>query len=138
MKELSQYQICRKEILKKRAEIEAIEALCEHITADPTSERVQASGNKDRLGELASRKADLINELMDAINKALDSMLEIEDMIDRVDDEDSKIILQQRYIEGMKWDDIAEANHYSRSTVLEKSKKAREQMKVRTQSDGHL
>lgn len=101
-----EYLHARKNIDRKRDEIAEIEALCESVTQDPSQERVQSSGTKDRLGMLVTKKIALEDELIVEIINALDVMMDIEEEIGKLEDPDEQIVMHDRFIRGKSWDEI--------------------------------
>lgn len=59
-----------------------------------------------------SRIAELEDEINEAIDRRLDIRAEINAAIERVQSDRQRALLRLRYIEGKKWDDIAELLHY--------------------------
>lgn len=121
---LQGYLEARKKIRLKLGQLEEIDNLCKHITVDPTQEKVQSSGAKDRLGALVAKKADLENEIMQDIIDALDTMNEIEEAISALEDPDEQIVLQGRYIENKGWDEISNDIGMSRMSAIRIKNKA--------------
>ena len=111
------YLNARREIERKREQIQEIRDLCESATVDMSKERVQSSGDKDRLGALIAKEVDLETELLGDISDALDTMSAIEKEIGSLDDMDERLVLQKRYIEGESWDKISEELHVSKMTA---------------------
>ena len=118
MIDITSYLKTRQKIKRKRAQLQEIADLCTNITVDMSEDRVQTSGDKDRLGSLIAKKVDIETELMGEISEALDDMKEIEDAINGLEDPDEQTVLQERFIEGKKWDDIADDICYSRMTAI--------------------
>lgn len=101
-----EYLHARKNIDRKRDEIAEIEALCESVTQDPSQEKVQSSGTKDRLGMLVTKKIALEDELIVEIIDALDVMMDIEEEIGKLEDPDEQIVMHDRFIRGKSWAEI--------------------------------
>ena len=111
------YLNARREIERKRDQIRELRDLCESATVDMSQERVQSSGEKDRLGALVAKEVDLETELLGDISNALDTMNAIEKEIGSLADADERMVLQKRYIEGESWEKISEELHVSKMTA---------------------
>lgn len=114
---LNQY---RDKVLEAKVLEESVRELRERatsITANLDSDRVQSSGNKDKIGTLAVKIADLKNEVEDKMCDSLILRNEIEGVIDQVEDSRHKAVLHLRYIELKPWVDIAELMGYEERQV---------------------
>ena len=107
---------------RKKAEIDILVSAKEKLveaatnaTVDPTAERVQSSGNKDRLGLIMSRIADKQAEIDKEIAEAWDILSDITEMIDRIDNDSASVLLRY-YVQGLKHMEIAERDHMSYAT----------------------
>lgn len=76
-----------------------------------------ASGGSDLSG-YAVRKDELERKILKARYKRLQKLKEIQDRIERLEDENEKDVLVFRYIRNMKWEDIAVKMNYRRQHVL--------------------
>lgn len=115
---LKQYLVTRARIRNMESTVQELEDLLEKITAGTEGERVQTSGPKDKVGDLVARIVDYRNEIMDEWARALDQLAEIEAVIQQVDDSRMQRILHMRYVENMKWEEIAVASGFSYRQVL--------------------
>lgn len=127
---LKGYLRTRSRITILQSEIYQIRSLTEQITVDPTNEKVQSSGSKDRLGDTVSRMVDKETELMEEVACAFDTLNKIENAIDRVDDPDCQLVLQLRYIEGLDWYETAKKMHSSEKTAQRREKEAFEKLSL--------
>ncbi|MBR0085659.1 MAG: DUF1492 domain-containing protein [Lachnospiraceae bacterium] len=121
---LGQYLKIKKRIKKLKGELRELRDLCDQITVDPTTEKVQTSGSKDRLGDVVAKIIDKENELLDQVEEAADVMDDIERSIDMLEDPDEQLMLQMRYVEGMSWNDIISSIPLSDRTAFTKHKSA--------------
>lgn len=104
---LRQYQDALVDIRNLEAEAEEIETLAMSITVSTDGDRVQSSGKKDRMADLAAKVADLEMEIMDMRTDALNVLQIVERIIAQVEDKDYRQLLHMRYIEKRTWEEIA-------------------------------
>ena len=114
----------RQNIMELRRLEESIAQLQERavsITASSEGERVQSSGNKDKIGAIVSQVADMQSERYNKMAECLKKMDEIEKTIEAVSDERPekeqayKTILHMRYIENSSWSEIRSEINYEKS-----------------------
>lgn len=110
---LRQYQEALTDIRNLEAEAEEIESLAMSITVSTDGERVQSSGKKDRMADLAAKVADLEMEIMDMRTDALNILQKVERTIAQVNDRDYRQLLHMRYIEKRTWERIAVEMNYT-------------------------
>lgn len=91
---LGQIERFEKMIQNKLTEINQLKVMACNVTVPTSNERVQTSSDKDKVGTLVSRIADL--------EKEVDSMIEkrgmIVSQIDNIEDTDVYDVLAKRYI----------------------------------------
>jgi len=98
-----------------QVKIDIDKELVEHLRArtesPPTinygSDKVQISGVNDRLGETIAKIVDLESLILDEVNRLIDLKREIWDRINAMPDDDLRLVLQMRYINLKKWEQIA-------------------------------
>lgn len=129
------------QFLRKREEIDILVAAKEKLqeaatnaTVDPTAERVQSSGNKDRLGLITSRIADKQAEIDKEIAEAWELLSEITTMINRVNNESASVLLLY-YIQGLRHMEIAEREHISYATERRRYDKGVAEIDIMIQND---
>ena len=96
-------------------EIERLQLLSVSIApVDTTRENVQG-GNKvyDTIGEIIARIDEYARRLNDEIDEFVDLKTEIHSKIMKVQNNDARLILLYRYLEFMKWEEIAVKMGYS-------------------------
>ena len=76
------------------------------------------------------KKEALIEKLNNKIEKYTEELIRIEDVIDKIDDVEIKAIARMRFIQNMRWEDIADKIHLERTTCSKKLKKYLESMDV--------
>ena len=74
------------------------------------------------------KKEALIEKLNNKIEKYTEELIRIEDVIDKIDDVEIKAIARMRFIQNMRWEDIADKIHLERTTCSKKLKKHLESM----------
>ena len=74
------------------------------------------------------KKEALIEKLNNKIEKYTEELIRIEDVIDKIDDVEIKAIARMRFIQNMRWEDIADKVHLERTTCSKKLKKHLESM----------
>lgn len=82
-------------------------------SVDTTKERIQTSGSYDKVGDIVSKIIDLETEINNEIYKYVNIKNEIRDKINIVENKDYRLILQKRYLNFEKWEQIAVDMGYS-------------------------
>lgn len=104
---LKQYQNILTDIRILEAQKLELENLAMSVTVSADGERVQSSGRKDRMAELAVKIADAEREIVEQRTQAFHKLREIEQVIAQVKTSDYRKILHMRYIENQTWGKIA-------------------------------
>ncbi|MEY8367560.1 DUF1492 domain-containing protein [Anaerovoracaceae bacterium 42-11] len=104
---LEQYQNILTDIRNLEAQKLELENLAMGVTVSADGERVQSSGRKDRMAELAVKIADAEREIIEQRTQAFYKLREIEEAIKAVPDGRQQQILHMRYVERKKWEEIA-------------------------------
>lgn len=76
------------------------------------------------------KKEKLLEKLNKRIERYTEELIRIEDIIDRIEDLEVRAIARMRYIQNMKWGDIAEKIHLERTTCSKKLRKYLENMDI--------
>lgn len=107
-------QIKRFDVLieNKASEIEQLRAMATSITVATDSERVQTSGDKDRVGRAVAKIIDKENELNDLLDDCYDTR---ENIISQIESMETKYyqLLFYKYVNSYTMDIISEKMHYS-------------------------
>ena len=74
------------------------------------------------------KKEALIEKLNNKIKEYTEELIRIEDVIDKIDDVEIKAIARMRFIQNMRWEDIADKIHLERTTCSKKLRKHLESM----------
>ncbi len=110
---LRQYQNILTDIRNLEAQKLELEGLAMGVTVSTDGERVQSSGRKDRMAELAAKIADAEREIVEQRIRAFHKLQEIEKVIAKMENPDYRKILHMRYIENQTWEKIAVVLSYS-------------------------
>ena len=105
-------------ISNKLSEIYQLKTLATSISVATDGDRVQSSGNKDRMGNTVARLVDLERETDKLIQVYTEKRQVIISQIDSMDDMNFYDVLFHRYIEGKTFEAISEDIHYSWRQVM--------------------
>lgn len=97
----------------KREELERLQTLAEKITASVGGERVQASGNQQKLEDCVIKIVQAQEEINASIDRFVDYKKEAMKLIDHACDADCIRLLYKRYFYYMKWEEIAVDMNYT-------------------------
>ena len=81
------------------------------------SDRVQSSNSEDKMLSLIIRYSETETRLTDEINRLLTVREKIIHQIESLENDKHREVLYLLYVKHMRWDDIANAMHYSRRRV---------------------
>ena len=91
-----------------KMELERLRALAESVPSpDLSQDRVQTSGVNDRIGSTVVKIVDLEAVIQGEIDHFVDLQKEIRACLDKITDDTLKVILQKRYLNFQKWEQIA-------------------------------
>ena len=82
-------------------------AECVKSMSDLQPDKVQTSGAGDRMGDTVARIVDFEREIQLDIDTLIELMGIIKDQLNLIPNDKFRLILQKRYINFQKWDDIA-------------------------------
>ena len=105
-------------ISNKLYEIYQLKTLATSISVATDGDRVQSSGNKDRMGNTVARLVDLERETDKLIQVYTEKRQVIISQIDSMEDMNFYDVLFHRYIEGKTFEAISEDIHYSWRQVM--------------------
>lgn len=97
----------------KTEELERLRTLAEKTTASAGGERVQASGNQQKLEDCVIKIVQAQNEINASIDRFVDYKKEAMELIDHACDADCIRLLYKRYFSYMKWEEIAVDMNYT-------------------------
>ena len=119
MRGLNKLYYIKKEIEEIRWEIENLpEISASQITGMPHSGQVS-----DPIFNLIQKKDKLVDRLNRKIEQYMDELIRIEDIIERINDEDIRLMARMRFIKCMKWEDIGKEVHLDRTVCSRKVNK---------------
>lgn len=104
---LLQYQRIEREIDRLLEEKAKWEALAEKVTPTPSKAPGRA-GSGDRLGEAVAKIVDLEQDIDEQVDRLVDLRREIERAVSRIQDSKEREVLLRRYIQGQRWEEIAD------------------------------
>lgn len=116
---LAQLEVIETQIQNIRFDIAQLKELATSITPAYDGERVQASGNNQRMAAAVDRWADKEQEMYAAIDRLIEKQLEIASTIRRLKRPKESGVLHMLYIQKKSYEEIAEA--YNRSVSWAKS-----------------
>ena len=113
---LSQAAVLDKEINRKIDRLGDLEAL---VTKTTSVLSAMPGGEKDdRLFENRMEKYLMLRDEVNAdIDRLIDLKQEIQAVIDRLDNEDERTVLEEHYLHGKKYEDIAQEKGYHWNSV---------------------
>jgi len=132
---LVEYARLRKKIRLLDAQIEAKRERAEALSGWSEGDKVQTTHEPDKIGRAVAELADKEAELWDMELDAIDRMEEIEALLRQLRNPDHALVLEYRYIRGMKWSEVAETMHYSVEWVQKLKRKAIKELDRRLKND---
>ena len=113
---LKSYQSLAREIEQKQFSLSNLIDSRDRITTI-LSDMPRGGGNKDR-SMISDEIIDLQKDLQEKLKAAMALRIDIKSKIDEVDDIDRRIVLSYRYIDNLKFDDIADRMNFSVRSVF--------------------
>ena len=110
---LNQIERLDKMITNKLSEIYQLKIMACSITVSGDSERVQTSGNQDKLGSTITKIVDLERETDELVDSLVDKRKEILSQIDNMKNIDHYDVLHKHYVERRTFQDIADSENWS-------------------------
>jgi hypothetical protein len=94
-------------IQANRDELERLQAVAESISCpDLSAERVQGGERSDKIGNTVAKIVDLEREIQYENDRYVQARKDIQRVIDAVSKPRLKLILQERYLNFKKWEQI--------------------------------
>lgn len=106
-----------KQIKAKQDQIRRLRDMQESISGTIAPDKVQTSRKNDRMGDITAHLLDLIDEYAKDVTRLLKIKYDIKILIDSVENADYRTVLEWRYVNYMKWDEIAEQMNYNERWV---------------------
>ena len=110
---LNQIERLDKMITNKLSEIYQLKIMACSITVSGDSERVQTSGNQDKLGSTIAKIVDLERETDELVDSLVDKRKEILSQVDNMKNIDHYDVLHKHYVERRTFQDIADSENWS-------------------------
>lgn len=126
---LSQIEILDKKIQNKLSEEYQLKTLATNITISNTSDRVQTSGDKDRVGSIVAKLMDTQKETARLINDFIDKRDEIIKTIESASSVGKYDLLFKRYVQYKSLSDISDEMGYSLQHIKRLHGQALEEVK---------
>jgi DNA-directed RNA polymerase specialized sigma subunit len=117
-----------KMIQNKCVEVYQLRCLATNVTAPMGTEPIATSGVSDKVGNIVAKIVDLENEINDLIDKFIDDKQERIKVIEQVDEPLQYAILHKHYVQGMRFREIADEEHYSEIHIAKQHQKAIEKV----------
>lgn len=114
------------EIKELEKEIE----LVSDVSAMNYSGMPHSTGVNDITYNIIVRKAELIEKLGIKMDKLLKEIERIENIIEKIDDDEIRTMARMRFIKNMKWEDIGEQVHLDRTVCSKKVRKYLKEMEL--------
>ena len=111
-------------IQNKCIEVYQLRCLATSVTAPMGTEPVQTSGASDKVGNIAAKVVDLENEINGLIDKFIDDKHERIKVIEQIKDPLQYNILHKHYVQGKRFREIADEEHYSEVHISKQHQKA--------------
>lgn len=110
---LSQIERLDKMIQNKLSEIYQLKTMACSVGVSNDGERVQNSGDKDRMGSAVARIVDLEKETDNLVDNFVRKRKKIVEQIDSIEDVDYYHVLSMRYVARDTFESIAEKTNWS-------------------------
>lgn len=125
---LRQFQRLNREIEQKQFSLQKLIDSRDRITTILT-DMPRGKGNEDRT-LISDEIIDLQKDLQDKLKRAMISRMEIKNKIEEIEEIDERIVLIYRYIENLKFEDIADRMSFSIRSIFDLHSKALKNIKI--------
>lgn len=115
---LSQISRLDRQIQNKLSEIYQLKTMACSVTVSNDGEKVQTSGDKDRLGSVVAKIVDLERETDKLVDSVVEKRSRIIEQIDGIENEDFYHVLSLRYVGKNTFENIAKSTHWSLRKVF--------------------
>ena len=109
---LSQARHADVRINYKLEELSSLKALAEKVTVTYQKDMVDGSRDVHKREGILCKLIDLQNQINSDIDQLVDIKREVREMIESVPFVDGRTVLEMRYINYKKWEEIAVSMHY--------------------------
>lgn len=119
MKKLNKLYFLKLEIDELKEELHSLTEIgSPSITGMPHSGKVS-----DPVSQYFMKKQRLIDKLNKKLDVYIDELATIENIIDKIEDPETRLIARLRFINNLKWEQISRKVHLDRSVCYRKIKK---------------
>jgi hypothetical protein len=106
-------------IESNRDEIARLRVLAEGVSSPQLSaDRIQSSGNQDKMAQTICKIIDLEHDIQAEIDSLIELRREIRERINAMPDDKLRLVLQNRYLNFQKWENIAVEMNYAFQWVM--------------------
>ncbi len=127
---LERASLCEYFIRSNEREIEKLIVQATGLSGKGFDERVQSSKRNVSLDNILDKIAQLRKKIEQETEDYYTFKIEAWDIINAVENEDEKLVLRMRYIEGMKFKDISKEMHRAERGVYNIHKRALENIVI--------
>lgn len=124
MKNMNKLYYLKTEIKELKDEINSLS----EISASNTDGMPHGNTTSNPTEQYFLKKQRLIERLNNKLEIYIDELERIENVIDKIEDEDTRLIARMRYVDCCKWEEIARKVHLDRSVCSRKLKKMLEDL----------
>ena len=109
---LRQIRVLNAKIARRKKQLEELQALATSMGSPSTGDRVQSSPSGDKMSGIVARWVDLEQDIAVMIDDLVNLKNRIIGEIYQLDDERYIRILEMRYVDGDRWEQIAKDMGY--------------------------
>lgn len=113
---LSEYRTILIRIQAKERRIKELDDIATGATSKFEATRTSGTSAKSKLEYATIKKIDLVQQIEESRNDLLEKRLRIETAIDQIEDQDQAMLLESRYIDGYRWEQVNDIMHVSETT----------------------
>lgn len=107
---LQRYFLLRMEVRRLEGELERVISLAERVS--PSYAPAPGGGSGDRIADAVERLAAARERLSAAVVRCEAQQMVAMALIESIPDVKLRLVLQYRYCDGMRWEEIAQRLHY--------------------------
>ena len=116
---LNQIQEAKARVRKLKARIQNLEAMVTDNAYHMNGPIGHGQVDQDKTGTLIAAKCDAEHELAEAEKAAAEVLDEVGTVISRIENPDTQDVIKMRYVDGMKYDEIATGKKFSIQRVFQ-------------------
>ena len=117
-------------IRSKNEQIAVMNALATKVTSTLSDTPVSGTKNDQKMEDVILNILEYENELKDAMNQLVTLKREIRDVIEQVDNDEYRVLLEMRYLSSKRWEQIAVEMGYSIEHVYHLHREALKKVRV--------